>query len=267
MSFKARLIEANRRLLIYRSAAKVLTQFLRSLETSELHPEIVDRAGHEAVRYVDLTSQEALILKYARLVSLTDTLLLLVEAGKVQEQGIIQRAIEEVNEDILYISLNVTGSAKSDKFDNYLEEFWKEDYADPSDPVGTRIGRGYSRKGIRSFISRALNQPDPSTADANSRSIYEMYSGFTHGAAPQILEIYNYDDQRFETEGIRGTNRHLDYIFDAQNSIYRALLSMGLIAKAFGSQDMFDAAIEHRNKFEELIGLDSILKNPASTRK
>jgi hypothetical protein len=87
-----------------------------------------------------------------------------------------------------------------------------------------------------------------------------MYSGFLHGAAPQILEIYNYEDRRFETDGISGTNRHIDYVFDAQNSIYRSLLSMGVIGKAFGSESLFDLAIEERDRFERATGSDQIFK-------
>lgn len=263
--FEERLAEANRRLPIYTAAVEVLTGFLRTLESSPVHPEIVDRAGHEAVRYVKKSPEEALLLKFARLVSFNDTLLMLVERGKVLEQGTIQRSIEEANEDIAFICLNLTGQEESSKFRSFLKEFWKEDYADPANPVGSRIKRGYTqRKGIRSYINRALNQPDPSTADEIGRSIYEMYSGFLHGAAPQILEIYNFDEARFETSGITGTNRHLDYVFDAQNSVYRSLLSMGMIAKAFGSQELFDVALQHRDKFESLIGRANVVKEPAN---
>jgi hypothetical protein len=237
-----------------------MRDFLRLIEQSELHPELVDRCGHKAVRYVRQTSEEALILKFARLVSLNSTLLSLVEMGRVMEQGIIQRSIEETNEDIYFIGLNLTEEEKSEKYEGMISEFWKEDYEDPNDPVGTRIGRAYSRRGIRSHINRALGQEDPSTADAVSRSVYEMYSGFLHGAAPQILEIYNYEDRRFETDGISGTNRHIDYVFDAQNSIYRSLLSMGVIGKAFGSESLFDLAIEERDRFERATGSDQIFK-------
>ena len=254
--------EANRRRPIYGSAVQVLANFLRTIEKTELHPEIVDRSGYQAVRYVKQVPEEALILKYAALVSLNGTLLMLMDAGKILEQGMIQRAIEETNEDICFIAINVTGTAKSEKFDTHLAEFWKEDYQDPSDPSGTQIRRGYSRRGIRAFINRSVGQTNPSTADAQSKAIYAMYSGYTHGAAPQLLEIYNYEKRQFEERGILGSNRHLDYVFDAQNSIYRSILSMGQISKAFGSEKLFEESIRHRDQFEELIGREFIIKEP-----
>jgi hypothetical protein len=191
-------------------------------------------------------------------VSLNKVLLILITSGHVQEQGIIQRCIEETNEDIFFISANVTGTAKSEKFQRVLEEFWKEDYEDPNNPSGTLINRWFSRKGIATFLNRIFPSDDPEAADRASKVVNSMYSGFVHGAAPQILEIYSLSGARFQTDGLLGTNRHLDYVFDAKNSIYRSLCSTGIIGKAYGSEYLFDVGRAAVIKFERAVRMDGL---------
>lgn len=188
--------------------------------------------------------------------SLNKVLIILVINGFIQEQGIIQRCIDETNEDIFFIAANVTGTAESNKFERVLSEFSKEDYEDPNDPAGTLINRWFSRKGIVTFLNRIFPHDDPEKADRAAKAVNSMYSGFVHGAAPQILELYSLSSGRFETNGLRGTNRHLDYVFDAQNSIYRSLCSAGIIGKAFGSEDLFQIGRAAVVKFEKAIGMD-----------
>ena len=88
-----------------------------------------------------------------------------------------------------------------------------------------------------------------------------MYSGFTHGAAPQIMELYDYEKGRFLPNGLLGTNRHLDYIFDAANSIYRTLLSAGALAKALGSEELLAIATQFKDRFLAEMGPEKIMKN------
>lgn len=254
MSPKERIAEARRLQPIYEEAVRSLDDYLRTIESGNLKPQEVDRLGHSAVRFVDKIPEEALLLKFARLVSLNKVLLILISTGFVQEQGIIQRCIEETNEDILFISANVTKTSTSEKFERFLEEFWKEDFADPADPSGTLIPRWFSRKGITAFLNRIFPLDDPSLADRSAKAIQNMYSGFVHGAAPQILELYDLSATRFMTDGLVGTNRHLDYVFDAKNSIYRSLCSASIIGKAFGSQELFEIGKAAVVKFETDVG-------------
>ena len=253
--------EANRLRIIFDFGTDALDRFLSLTQKGYVRrPKIVDRSGHESVRFVNPTPEDAILLKFARLVSLNKCLVLLIDSGFVQEQCIIQRAIEETNEDIVFLSINVTDSGESDKFEAFLQDFWKEDYQNPSDPVGSRIGRGYSRKGIRPFLHRVFGSPNPSMADDVSRAVYEMYSGFAHGAAPHIFELYDFDAEIFLTNGLRGTNRHLDYVMDASNSIYRSMLSMKGVAKSFGSQQLLDLANQMIDEFVSRVGIENLEK-------
>ena len=261
MSLDERLAEANRLRPIFERAVETLESFLSLVMNGYGNkPEVIDRNGHNAVRFVTATPCDAILLKFARVVSLNRAMLLLMDNGFVQEQAIIQRAIEETNEDIMFITVNITESNKSARFESHLSEFWKEDYEDPNAPVKTRIPRAFNRRGISAFLNRLFGQPNPSHADDAHNAVYTMYSGFTHGAAPHIMELYQPDKQAFLTRGLLGTNRQLDYVFDASNSIYRSFLSAGALAKGFGSAELYKIASEFIDNFQGQFAEGDLLK-------
>jgi len=239
---------------LYDGAIASLDGFLRIIQDGNIAPEQVDRHGQVAVRFTEMTPEEALLLKFGRLVSLNKVLAILIKAGFIQEQCIIQRCIEETNEDIAFISANVTGTAHSEKFELQLNNFWKEDFEDPNNPAETIVPRWFSRKGIPAFLNRLVPDGDASRADKADKVLNSMYSGFVHSAAPQILELYDLDQRAFLTDGLLGTNRHIDYVVDAKNVIYRSLCSAGFVGKAFGSEELFAVAKAAKSQFEKAVG-------------
>lgn len=62
------------------------------------------RSDHFEVRYDEPTIELALFLKLARAISLLGGLRMMVEQGMIQEQGILKRALDETDEDILFLS-------------------------------------------------------------------------------------------------------------------------------------------------------------------
>ena len=261
VNLEERFSEANRLRPIYEEAVIRLENFLGVLTTGYLKkPVEVDLCGHAAVRFDAPSAEDAILLKFARVVSLNRAMLLLMDRGFVQEQCIIQRSLEETNEDIMFYSVNVTGSGTSERFEGHLKEFWKEDYEDPNRPRETRIPRGFSRKGIAPFLHRASGLPDPSLADDVGRVIFSMYSGFTHGAAPHIFELYDFERKAFMTNGLLGTDRHFGYVLDGANSIYRSLLSASAVSKAFGSQELLELSKEVTQRFVDSVGMEILEK-------
>ena len=263
MTIIERVEEAERVRSIMGAALTKVEEFLGIVCSGYVNkPQIVDHTGHEAVRFVTKDPCDAVLMKFARVVSLCRAMLVLMDIGHIQEQAIIQRSIEETNEDILFFAINLGQSEKSPKFEINLTEFWKEDYEDPSQPTKTAISRGFSRKGIASFMHRVFGQTNPSLADEVHQAIYSMYSGFSHGAAPQIMELYDFENERFLTRGLLGTNRHLDYVMDGVNSVYRTILSARAVSKALGSAQLDQFACEMEQWFLTEVGEDKIWKNP-----
>lgn len=251
--------DASRCKEIYVSATLAIEKIFRELEAGAPKPVEVRTGDISRFRFKDMVPEAAIFLKLARLVSLIRTLELLLSHARVQEQCIIQRSIEETNEDIVFLSLAVTKGELTEKHGKFLEEFWKEDYSNPADPIGTRIPRGFSRKGIGAYNSRALGQDNPSDTDHASRAIYEMYSGFLHGAAPHIMELYDENTGQFSDGSIASSVRSVDYILDAQNSFYRSLLSCQMAAKALGNSAALALSEAETSRFIVAIGVDKIM--------
>ena len=246
---------------IYLKAIRALKGAFRELESLLPPPKETSVIGRPVFRYSEQLIEQAIILKFARLINLITALDVLIDRGFVQEQGILQRAIDETEQDILFLALAVTNGLRTELHDEFLRHFWQEEYGDFSAPVATRLPRGQvKRSKIRAFLHRAFGQPDPSGADANATLIHSTYSGFVHGAAPYLMELFDEGAGRFALAGIPHNIRRIDYILDAQNSFYRALMSGAMVSKALGRAETLaklDAAL---GEFRNAIGIDELEK-------
>lgn len=136
-----------------------------------------------------------------------------------------------------------------------------EDFTDPLNPIGSTTRRPtISRKRIRAFINRAQGQKNPSQADAVGRSLYFVYSGFVHGAATQISELFDHRTRRLRLSGLKDHERYLDYVRDAQNYFYRGLFSVAIAAKALGSVEVLSAVSIATKAFAGAIGIEDLEK-------
>lgn len=133
-------------------------------------------------RYVDQLPSQLLVQKLARQISgvrAADTLLL---NGHILELGCLFRILDEIHEDIIYITSGLISGQWSDNHRKYCEYFWSESDDDRQPPI--------QRKSVRAFIHRAFNQPDPSSADANGRLIHKTFSDFLHArSSPNMAMI------------------------------------------------------------------------------
>ena len=190
-------------------------------------------------RFENQGIKEAIVLKAARLQSLVRASLVLAQHGFIQELGILQRAISETQEDILFLVFGVT-LRQGKLHEKYLDEFWRK----PVDESGQLKGHGNSvpRKKIRAYVIKETNKDKKyveSEGIRNSRSLYSFESGYVHGASEQIMDLY-YPAQNilrvpsFHTKGLAGTARAEEYRQDFWDYIYRSVRSYVQIASALG---------------------------------
>ncbi len=62
--------------------------------------------------------------------------------GLFQEQGVIQRGLDELQEDITFLSLAIIRYDMTDRHKQYLEYFYAEEFDDPSDVMGSHKSWG-----------------------------------------------------------------------------------------------------------------------------
>jgi hypothetical protein len=206
-------------------------------------------------RYAERTIQQAIVQKLARTISGLHAIDVLLAQGLFQEQGMIQRALDEIGEDIAFLSLAINRGELTQRHQQYLDYFYAEEFDDPSDIMASHTSRGMvKREKIRAYVSRNLwGEEGGSRASVVNKIITKAYSGFVHAASPHIMDMYGGWPPRFDLSGESGTWRGEGAANDALNYFHRALFSMAFAATAFGDQALFEEMRAEADKLEARI--------------
>lgn len=224
---------------------------LRRLEKLVPPPRDVPFHGHTVLRYVEQTIEQAIVAKLARYISLLSGAKILLEHGQVHEQALLQRALDEAESDIAFLSLAVIRDDFTERHKEFLEEFWKEEFDAPKAMDSTQDRAPPRRDKIRAWIANTMAE-DPSTAIKADRSLYKSFSGYVHGAAPHIMDLH--DGRRFRVRGVLGTSRHKEHESDLWNYYYRGICAVAFAARALGDEELFQAAYKERDEFAVATG-------------
>jgi len=190
-------------------------------------------------RCAERTIQQAIVQKLARTISGLYGIQALLEKGLFQEQGVLQRTVDELQDDVIFLSLGVIRGSLTSLHHNYLEYFYAEEFSDPSNVMESHQSRGMvQRAKIRAYINEDLGA-DSSRANIAERVITKAYSGFVHAASPHVMDMYGGDPPRFDVKGELKSYRMQEHADDALNYFFRALHSMAFAARAFGDDEMF----------------------------
>jgi hypothetical protein len=189
--------------------------------------------GH-AYRYKEKNIYQAIIQKLARSQSLLRAAHILLNNGFFQEQSILHRAIDEANEDISFLVYALTNDKITELHENFLNSFWEEEIDDSGTMIGSKQKRSMiPRQKIRAYIAN-IEKPskNPSRNIEVAKTICKTYSGFVHGASPQIMDMYVGTPPKFHTSGMLNTYRYKECYDDIWNYTYRTLISHIITAKA-----------------------------------
>lgn len=133
----------------------------------------------------------------------------------------------------------------------YLAAFYQEEFDDPTNPIKSTQDRPMvPRKKIRAYLARIKEADlDPSRSVEVRRTIHKLYSGFVHGASPQIMELYCGNPPYFHVRGMLGTTLAQEHREDLWNYFYRSISSFAMSAKAFGDEALFQRVLEYMRSF------------------
>ena len=191
-------------------------------------------------RYTEKTAHQAIVQKLARYVSSLQATHLLLAHGFIQEQAALQRILDEIQEDITFLSLALIFGEQTTLHESYLLAFYEEEF-DPKTGTATAQKRPMpARQKIRAYIARAEGKAaDPSRGAEVSRTISKTYSGYVHAASPQIMEMFGGIPPRFHMQGMQGNPLIADHRDDLWNYFFRGILAFAIAAKAFGNEALF----------------------------
>lgn len=239
---------------LFSQSLTVMSNAFNRLEAQLEPPEKVPHRDSFVFRYQEKGIRQALIQKLARNISGLNAIDLLLLNGFVQEQGVIQRTLDEIHEDIVFLAIAITNDKITDRHNQYLEAF----YDDPILRVGTHAERFRKpnmvpRKKIHSYVYRVTHGEthDPNQVE---EVVSAAYSGYVHAASPHIMDMYCGEPVHFHLTGLVGTERIDDHARDAWNYFFRGLLSACFVAKAFGDEPLVNALNDYTAKFEALSG-------------
>lgn len=238
----------------YLDAVRVITDAFRRLEAQISPPIALPVENSFVYRYEERGIKQALIQKLTRIVSGLNAIDLLLFHGYVQEVGVLQRTLDEIDEDILFLALAITNDTLTDRHRQYLDAFYDDPMLRTGKPADRfRKPNLVPRKKIHSYVSRVLHKQQAAGNEAHE-VICTMYSGYVHAASPHIMDLCVGEPPRFRLNGMLGTPRVGDHVKDAWNYFYRGLLSTCTVAKAFGDADLVEELYGYMTKFEHVTG-------------
>lgn len=236
---------------LYDEALRNMAAMLASFEARVPPPQRVRYKDSFVFRYSERKIEQAIVEKLARIVSGLHTARVLHQHGFFQEQAALQRMLDEFREDVMFLAFGAITNDVTELHHEYLTTFWEEEF-DHEDPLrATQRRPMVPRRKIHAYISRIEDTDvDPSTGVAVSKTISKAYSGFVHGASPQIMDMYGGSPARLHVTGMRGTPREEGYRRDFWNYMYRAICTFGLAAAVFGDAALLGRVRSYRDEFE-----------------
>ncbi|HQY95070.1 MAG: hypothetical protein IPH79_12750 [Sphingomonadales bacterium] len=214
----------------------------RLLELSVPPPEWVPWEGSFNWRYVEKQPTQMLVQKLARQITGLKALDHLFLKGLLQEVGVMFRVLDELSEDISYISLAMANDNWTENHTRYSDYFWSEDDEDRQPPV--------PRKKIRAYINRVFDLSDPSSADSVGRVLHKTYSDYIHARSAPTMGMVCGPPAQFELDGIADINARRPYVEQIPSYFYRAAMSTVVAAKVVLPENLSAACYEEFCKFE-----------------
>ncbi|MBI4920501.1 MAG: hypothetical protein HY834_02035 [Devosia nanyangense] len=205
-------------------------------------PELVEvLPGHRSYRYTQKTLEQALVLKAVRALSGLRSLAVLEQAGLALDVGATMRTLDELSSDIMFLAGPSRTGTREPRHDEYLAEFYQEEF-DHVDPLqATQSRHRVSRRDIRAYIARTyagIIGADVSSISAVYETIDNAYSGYVHGAAGHIIDVYDGRTFRVPLSAHEGPQAIIErqtpgYAFRTVGSLTFAAQALGLSNLAY----------------------------------
>jgi hypothetical protein len=220
----------------FASVTNVLASAFRTVEAMVPPPAFVVVNGSPSLRYKEQNIAQAALQKIARYLSGLNVLLLLLEHGYLQEQGVLQRTLDEISDDIMFLLMVPQTPTEQALHSRYLKAFFEEEFDEGVAPINSTKRRDQvRRKDIRAYIHRRLPTEHGKKASA---IVYQTYSGFVHAASPMVMEMCGWLDRKFHIAGMPESNLLASHVDDAWNYFIRGLQNLEMISGSFGNSEL-----------------------------
>ena len=207
--------------------------------------------------YKERSIEQAQVLKLARGITGLRSLNLLNRAGLFTEQCVIQRTLDEINEDIDFLAVANAAGGAGDLQERLLEAFFNAELPDSSDPSKrTKKPATVPRRKIRAWMNNQPTAPsNPSQLNDIAENISSAYSQYVHVSANTCLELYLGDPPYFHLEGVTETHFRESYEKNIIDYFFRGILSASMVAITLNAEEHQTEIIEFQDLFVDATGV------------
>ncbi|MBU1706264.1 hypothetical protein KKG19_06120 [Patescibacteria group bacterium] len=245
---------------LFERCLEQMESWFRALEEQVPQPIKMPFLHHFVFRYKEKTLEQALIQKLTRVVTGLHSARILLNSGFLQEQIAIHRMLDELQQDISFLSYARLEDEFTELHQRYLDAFYEEELDVPENPIASTQKRpSIPRQKIRAYLARKeaeVGVSNPSRGAELTRTLSKAYSGYVHGASPQIMNMYGGFPPRFHISGMLGTPHEKDHRSDLWNYFYRGLLSFNEVALVFEDLKVVESIRSFSIAFENVAGKD-----------
>lgn len=189
--------------------------------------------GHRSYRYAEKSLEQALVLKSVRMESALQGAAVLVDARLVLDAGATFRILDELSSDLMFLAGPSRFGNREPKHDEYLAEFFQEEFDHPDPMQSSQTRRRVSRRDVRAYIARTYSEmagAPVSTMSAVYETIDSAMSGYVHGAAVHILDVYDSTGFNVPMPAVVGPQAAIERQFPGY--LFRSLGSLAFAASA-----------------------------------
>ena len=245
-------MDQNKNYPLFQRCLGDLSVVISMIEDHFPQPEFVSVNGQEQFRYSENTVYHIAFLKSVRMVSGLNASLILLAGGYYQEIMVVLRTIDDFFSDILFILENAEKSILSDTQKKFMDDFFKEEFLNPDNPLANTKRRStVPKRKIWASVARQLGQyANPSDAQKILQVTNDAFSGYVHGAYPQIMELCGGKPPRFHLNGVLLSPRIKTCFKQISFYIHRTIMAIAILTKSLGLGDLSDRTREIRDYFE-----------------
>lgn len=227
----------------FAKSLEVLDQTHVALQVLVPGPERIMREGGFVYRYVEQSVEQAIVQKLARINTGLKSACLLLNSGFLQEAAIIQRTVDEAQEDICYLAYGKITGNWTENHQKYLANFWLDE------PVSRT---GVARPKIRDYLAKFEGSAAGAPADqvvSPMKTVYGTYSGYAHCSSAHVMELFDGSGASWQLNGMRGSQFQKDQTFDLRNQFYRGLVAYACSAVLFQQPSLFQQLTRFSDDF------------------
>lgn len=242
--------------LVFERAIQAIRGAIERMAGSVPPPITVHISDRRQYRCREASFQQALVLKSVRSYSALLALRTLLNAGLLLDAGATMRILDEVGSDIMFLAAPlIFRKQPEESHHRFLAEFFQEEF-DHKDPLKSTQKRDrVPRRKIRAYVARTYDTGSNASDVVDMfQTIESTFSGYIHGAAVHILDLY--DGARFCVPMMPGDDP-LEALREQRNYYaFRALAAVSTAAKALGDDGLFERLYELSNELFDESGED-----------